>query len=203
MSVKRSVDVAEHHVLGNLRRVRDHRRRRRPRRLPSAGRSRRARRRCRASRSPCRAGAGAACSAATSRAPSRSPRRAGGPSSCARGAAAGCRGSAASPRCVGSATCTRAEAARERLVFLDVLLVLAQRGRTDHPDLAAREHRLEDVGGVGRRAERRAGADHRVRLVDEQDQVRPLLQLADDVLDPILEHPAQHRAGDHACSSAG
>ena len=63
----------------------------------------------------------------------------------------------------------RAEAARQRLVFLDVLLVLAERGRADHADLAARQHRLEDVGGVRRRAERRAGADHRVRLVDEQD----------------------------------
>ena len=36
-----------------------------------------------------------------------------------------------------------------------------------------------------------------MRLVDEQDQVRPLLDLADDVLDAILEHAAQHRAGDH------
>ena len=56
---------------------------------------------------------------------------------------------------------------------------------------------LKHVGGVRRRAERRAGADHRVRFVDEQNEVRPLLQLADDVLDAILEHAAQHRAGDH------
>ena len=90
-----------------------------------------------------------------------------------------------------------AEAPRQRLVFLDVLLVLAERRRRDHPDFAARQHRLEDVRRVRRRAERRAGADHRVRFVDEQDQVRPLLQLADHVLDPILEHAAQHRAGDH------
>ena len=65
-----------------------------------------------------------------------------------------------------------AEAARQRLVFLDVFLVLAERGRGDHPDLAAGEHRLEDVRRVRRRAERRAGADHRVGLVHEQDQVR-------------------------------
>ena len=91
-----------------------------------------------------------------------------------------------------------AEAARQRLVLLDVLLVLAERRRGDHPDLAAGEDRLEDVGGIRRRAERRSGADHRVRLVDEQDQVRPLLQLADHVLDPVLEHAAQHRARDHA-----
>ena len=90
-----------------------------------------------------------------------------------------------------------AEAPRQRLVFLDVFLVLAERRRADHAHFAAREHRLEDVGGVRRRAERRAGADHRVRLVDEQDQVRPLLDLADDVLDAVLEHAAQHRAGDH------
>ena len=91
----------------------------------------------------------------------------------------------------------RAEAPRERLVLLDVFLVFAEcRGR-DHPDLAARQRRLEHVGGVRRRAERRTGADHRVRLVDEQDQVRPFLQLANDVLNAVLEHAAQHRARDH------
>ena len=72
-----------------------------------------------------------------------------------------------------------------------------ERRRADDADLAAREHRLEHVGGVGRRAERRAGADHRVHFVDEQDQVRPLLDLADHVLDAILEHAAQHRPRHH------
>ena len=84
-----------------------------------------------------------------------------------------------------------------RLVFLDVFLVLAERGGGDHSDLAAREHRLEHVGGVRRRAERGSGADQRVGLVDEEDQVAAFLHLADHVLDPILEHPAQHRACDH------
>ena len=93
----------------------------------------------------------------------------------------------------------RASASSSWMYSLYSLSVVAR----DHPDLAAREHRLEDVGGVRRRAERRAGADHRVRLVDEQDQVRPLLQLADDVLDPVLEHAAQHRARRPSCSSAG
>ncbi len=36
-----------------------------------------------------------------------------------------------------------------------------------------------------------------MRFVDEQDQVRPLLQFPDDVLNPILEHAAEHRAGHH------
>ena len=98
---------------------------------------------------------------------------------------------------VGSRHLHGAEASRQRLVFLDVLLVLAQRRGADHAHFAAREHRLEDVGGVRRRAERGAGADHRVRLVDEEDQVRPLLDLTDDVLDAVLEHAAQHRARDH------
>ena len=78
------------------------------------------------------------------------------------------------------------------------LLVLAERGGPDDADLAAREHGLEDVGGVRRRAERGARADHRVRLVDEQNEVRALFQLADHVLDPVFEHTAEHRAGDHA-----
>ena len=98
---------------------------------------------------------------------------------------------------VGSSDLHGAEPARQRLVFLDVFLVFAQRGRTDHADLAAREHRLEHVGRIRRRAERRAGADHRVRLVDEEDQVRPLLDFANHVLDPVLEHAAEHRPGDH------
>ena len=56
---------------------------------------------------------------------------------------------------------------------------------------------LKTLAASDGRAERRARADHRVHLVDEQDQVRPLLDLADDVLDAVLEHAAQHRAGDH------
>jgi hypothetical protein len=34
-------------------------------------------------------------------------------------------------------------------------------------------------------------------FVDEQDEVGPLLDLADDVLNSILEHPAEHRPGNH------
>ena len=35
-------------------------------------------------------------------------------------------------------------------------------------------------------------------FIDEHNQVGPLLQLAQHVLDAILEHPAQHRARHHA-----
>jgi hypothetical protein len=89
-----------------------------------------------------------------------------------------------------------AEAPRQRFVLLDVLLVFAQRGGGNHPDFTAREHRLEDVRRIGRRAERRAGAHQRVRLVHERDELRLLLELANDVLDPFFEHAAEHRSGD-------
>src|SRR4029453_6823900 len=55
-----------------------------------------------------------------------------------------------------------------RVVFLDVLAVLVERRRADRVQLAAREHRLEQVGRV-HRALCRAGADDRVELVDEKD----------------------------------
>ncbi len=92
----------------------------------------------------------------------------------------------------------RSEPTRERLVFLDELLVLTERGGADDANLAARQDTLEDIGRVSRRAERRSGADQRVRLVDEQNQVRPLLQLAEHVLNAVLEHAAQHRPGNEA-----
>ena len=99
---------------------------------------------------------------------------------------------------VGSDDQHGAEPAGQRLVFLDELLVLAQRRGADDAHLAAGEHALEDVGRVRRRAQRRAGADERVRLVDEQDQVRALAQLAQHVLHPVFEHAAQHRPGHQA-----
>ena len=71
---------------------------------------------------------------------------------------------------VGLADQDRLEAALERRVLLDVLAVLVERGRADRAQLAAREHRLEQVGGV-HRALGRAGADDRVQLVDEQDDL--------------------------------
>ena len=66
----------------------------------------------------------------------------------------------------------RLEAALERRVLLDVLAVLVERGRADRAQLAAREHRLEQVGGVDR-ALGGAGADDRVQLVDEEDDLCP------------------------------
>ena len=64
-----------------------------------------------------------------------------------------------------------------------MLAVLVERRRADGVQLAAREHRLEQVGGV-HGALGRPGADDRVQLVDEEDD------LAVGVLD-LLEHGLQ------------
>ena len=90
----------------------------------------------------------------------------------------------------------RLEPPLERGVLLDVLAVLVERGRADGVQLAARQHRLEHVRGV-HRSFGRAGADDRVQLVDEQDDlpggVGDFLQHR---LEPLLELAAVLGAGD-------
>ena len=66
----------------------------------------------------------------------------------------------------------RLEAPRERGVLLDVLAVLVERRRADAVEFAAGERRLQEVRGVHRPV-RLAGADERVHLVDEEDDLRP------------------------------
>ena len=81
----------------------------------------------------------------------------------------------------------RLEAALQRGVLLDVLLVLVEGRRADGAQLASRQHRLQQLGRV-HRALGRARADDRVELVHEQDDlalgVRDLLQ---DGLQALLE----------------
>ena len=60
----------------------------------------------------------------------------------------------------------------ERRVLLDVRAVLVERRRADRAQLAAGEHRLEQVAGRDG-ALGRARADDRVELVDEEDDLRP------------------------------
>ena len=71
---------------------------------------------------------------------------------------------------LGSPTRHGLEAALQRRVLLDVLAVFVQGGRADAAQLAAREHRLEHVGGV-HRAFGLARADEGVQLVDEEDDL--------------------------------
>ena len=90
----------------------------------------------------------------------------------------------------------RLEAALERGVLLDVLAVLVERGRADSAQLAAGEHRLQQVGGVDG-ALGGARADDRVQLVDEEDDLAlGLGDLLQDGLQAILELAAVLRAGD-------
>ena len=87
------------------------------------------------------------------------------------------------------------EASRERGIFLEVLLVLGPRRRGDGAQLAARQGRLQQVGGVAL-AGRPAGADHRVRLVDEQDDRRGRrADLLDQPFEAVLELALDARAG--------
>ena len=90
----------------------------------------------------------------------------------------------------------RLEAALEGGVLLDVLAVLVERRRADRVELAAGEHRLEQVRGV-HRAFGRAGADDRVQLVDEQDDLAlGVLDLLEDGLEALLELAAELGPGD-------
>ena len=61
---------------------------------------------------------------------------------------------------------------------------------------AVGERGLQQVRGVHRAAAGRAGADHGVDLVDEQDRVGQLLELGDDLLQPLLEVAAIAGAGE-------
>ena len=89
----------------------------------------------------------------------------------------------------------RREAPLERRVLLDVLAVLVERRRADRAQLAAREHRLEQVGGVDR-ALGGAGADDRVQLVDEEDDAAVGRgDLLEHGLEALLELAAVLRAG--------
>src|SRR6266540_3777559 len=88
------------------------------------------------------------------------------------------------------------EAALERSVFLDVLPVLVERRRADRAQLAAGKHRLQHVGRVDR-ALGRTGADDRVQLVDEQDDLAlGGLDLVQNGLQPLLELAAVLGAGE-------
>src|SRR5205823_9869115 len=94
------------------------------------------------------------------------------------------------------------EPALERGVLLEVLAVLVEGRRADRLQLAARQHRLQDAGGVDR-ALGRAGADERVQLVDEQDDVAAGADLLQDLLEALLEVAAVAGAGDERAEVEG
>ncbi len=79
------------------------------------------------------------------------------------------------------------EPAAERAVLLEMLAVFLVSGRAHAAQTAGLERGLEQVGGVHRPAAGRAGTDHRVDLVDEQDRVRMRLEFLHHRLEPLLE----------------
>ena len=96
----------------------------------------------------------------------------------------------------------RLEPALEGRVALDVLAVLVERGGADALQLAARERRLEDVGGVDG-AFGGTRAHEGVELVDEEDRVVGVAQLLDDLLEPLLELAAVLGARDQRSDVEG
>ena len=92
----------------------------------------------------------------------------------------------------------RLEPPRQRGILLHVLAILVERGGADGTQLAARQSGLEHVAGVDR-AFRGAGADQRVQLVNEEDDLAVrILDLFEYGLQALLELAAILRAGKHA-----
>ena len=90
----------------------------------------------------------------------------------------------------------RLKAALQRAVLLHVPAILIQRGRTDAVQFAARQHGLQQIGGVHRPV-RSARPDHGVQLVDEEDHLAlGRLDFLEHGLEPLLEFAAEFRAGD-------
>ena len=89
----------------------------------------------------------------------------------------------------------RLKAALQGGILLDVLAVLVQGGGADGAQLAARQGRLQQVGGVHCPLGA-AGADQGVQLVDEQDDAAVGTgDLLDHRLEPLLELAAELGAG--------
>ena len=90
----------------------------------------------------------------------------------------------------------RLESPGQGRVFLDVLAVFVEGGRADALNLAADKGGLEHVARVDR-AFGAAGADERVQLVDEEDDVLGPADFVHDGLDALFELAAIFCAGDH------
>ena len=90
------------------------------------------------------------------------------------------------------------ETSLEGGVFLDVAAVFVQCGRADDVQFASSEGRFEHVGGVDR-ALGGAGADDRVDLVDEEDDLAlALADLVDNGLEPLLEFAPELGSGEES-----
>ena len=90
----------------------------------------------------------------------------------------------------------RLEPSLERGVLFDVLAILVECRRTDRVELATRQHGLQHVRRIDRTFGG-AGSDHRVQLVDEENDLSlGVGDLLEDRLQPFFEFAAILRAGD-------
>ena len=87
------------------------------------------------------------------------------------------------------------EAADERAVLLEILAIFLVRRRSDAAQRTLRERRLQQVRGIHRAARGRAGADHRMDLVDEEDRLLVVLDLLHHLLQAFFEVATVARAG--------
>ena len=95
------------------------------------------------------------------------------------------------------------ETAFEGLVALEVFLVLVQGRRSDGPQFAAGQGRLEDVGGV-HRARGASGADQGMDFIDEEDDLSVALHdFLDDPLEPFLKFALVLGAGNQGAQVEG
>ena len=90
----------------------------------------------------------------------------------------------------------------ERRVLLEVLAILLEGRGADRLQLTARQHRLEDAGGVDG-ALGGAGPDQGVDLVDEQDDVAAGPDLLQHLLEALLEVAAVAGPGDEGAEVEG
>ena len=86
------------------------------------------------------------------------------------------------------------EAAHQRAVFFEILAVFLVGGGADAAQRSLRQSGLQQVGRVHRAAGCRAGADHGVDLVDEENRVLVLLDLLHHLFQALLEIAAVARA---------
>ncbi|SBV31309.1 200 kDa antigen p200, putative (fragment) [uncultured Sphingopyxis sp.] len=86
------------------------------------------------------------------------------------------------------------EPAEQSAVLFEMVAELLVGRRADAADDAARQRGFQEVRRVHRAAAGRAGADHRVDFVDEQDRVRQAFEFGHDLFQPLLEVAAIARA---------
>ena len=83
-------------------------------------------------------------------------------------------------------------------VLLDVLAIFLKRGRTDHSQFTAGQHRLDHVAGVHCTLAGRTRADDRMQFIDERDDLPGrVLDVIENGLEPFLELATVLRPGDH------